>query len=61
MVVNGNGHYLLGIFLTDHIFIQGSLDLMRCRNLLEIQDWFFLFCFFLFGFLLLSHLILETA
>ena len=61
MVVNGNGHYLLGIFLTDHIFIQGSLDLMRCRNLLEIQDWFFLFCFFLFGFLPLSHLILETA
>ena len=37
MVVYTYRHYLLGIFLSDHIFIQSCFDLMWCRNIFEID------------------------
>ena len=37
MIIYSYRHNLLGIFLTDHIFIQCGLDLMWCRNILKID------------------------
>ena len=37
MIIYCYRHYFLGIFLTDHIFIQCGLDLVRCRNVLKID------------------------
>ena len=45
--MNGNGKYLLGLFLTDHVLIQDVLDLHRLKQLLfEIYCTFFLPLFF---------------
>ena len=45
VVVYGHRHHLLGILLPHHILIQAGLDLMRCRDGLDIQlgRRFFLF------------------
>ena len=61
MIINGNGHNLFRILLSDHIFIKCCLDLVWCGNLFQIEDRIFLFTFFLLWFRLLSHLILEAA
>ena len=37
MIIYTYGHYFLGIFLSDHIFIQRCLDLMRCRDIFKID------------------------
>ena len=37
MVIDRDGHRLLGIFLSYHIFVQTRLDLMRRRNILDVQ------------------------
>ena len=59
MIIDRHCHGLLCTFLTYHILIQSGLDLMRCRNIFNIQLrkflWFLfflldLFCFWLHSF-----------
>ena len=58
MVVDCHGHNLLGMLLSDHIFIQRCLDLMRCRDLLEVKDRLGLLFFFLrFDLLMLRRIL----
>ena len=49
MVVNCYRHYFFGTLLTDYIFIQAGLDLVRGRDLLQINCWLgpFFFLFYL--------------
>ena len=63
MIVNSYRHYFLGFLLSYHILIQCFFDLMRCRNIFQIQNRFFCLFFLLFFmdlFRLLSG-ILKTA
>ena len=49
MVVYGNRHHFLGMLLSDHVLIKACLDLVRCRNRMDIKyRLFFLFLRFLF-------------
>ena len=49
MVVHGNRHHFLRMFLTYHILIKACLNLMRCRNRMNVEYClFFLFLRFLF-------------
>ena len=60
MVINSNRHNFLRLLLADHILVKSLFDLMRCRNILQIQNRL-LFFLFLLRFLRLLHRILETA
>ena len=56
MVVYCYGDDLLGFFLSYHVFIQTGLDLMRCRNVLDIEYRFGTFrLLFLLEFLLVGN------
>ena len=62
MIVYSNRHYLLGVFLSYYIFIQFRFDLMRSRNILDIQDrFFFFFRLFLFHTLALRDLCIHVS
>lgn len=54
MVVDGNGHGTLCVFLSDDIFVKHCLDLMWGWNICHCE-WF-LFLFFLLFFLLFDLL-----
>ena len=57
MVVNSHRHNLFRVILSDYIVIQTFFDLMRCRDLADIQNrllFLFLFWFFLLYFLLVA-------
>ena len=60
MIINSNRHHLLRSLLTDHILIQCLLDLMRRRNILQIQNRL-LFLLFLLRLLRLLNRILKTT
>ncbi len=47
MIINRNGNNLLGIILSDHKIIQLCFDLVRRRNVFDIQ-YRFIFRFLLF-------------
>ena len=36
MIIDCNREYLLGLFLTDYVFIKLFFDLMRSRNILKL-------------------------
>ena len=59
MVVHAYGHDLLGVLLSDYIFVQAGFDLMRRRDPFDVQDRFGLF-FLLFLFLLYLLLVPEN-
>ena len=46
MIIDCYRHCFLGIFLSYYKVIQLRLNLMRCRNILDIQDRLTLFAFF---------------
>ena len=60
MIIDTYRHYFLGIFLSDHVFVQCCLDFMRCRNIFKIDHRLRGFGFLL-DFLRLISRILKTA
>ena len=61
MVINSHRHCFLRIFLTYHILVQLRFDLVRSRNIFDIDLWrFFWFILFLFDLLVLRNLVLQV-
>ena len=58
VIVDRHRHNLLGMLLSDHVLIQCCFDLVRCRDLLKIQNRLsFLFFFLRFDLLMLCRVL----